>query len=112
MWLSHIPSPIPGHFIALTSKGEVREAFDKQAADDWKFFLSLRSAELRPGGRLVVCDARSIHAVLFGPIVPGHEVGNRTRRVTLFSVAVDGVPSIHVEEALWLTVDALMTKPS
>jgi hypothetical protein len=32
----------------------VRAAFDRQAADDWKLFLSLRAQELRAGGRLVV----------------------------------------------------------
>jgi hypothetical protein len=54
VWLSRIPRLIPGHFISIASNGEVRQAFAKQAADDWKFFLSLRSAELRLGGRLVV----------------------------------------------------------
>jgi hypothetical protein len=54
VWLSRIPRLVPDHFVPIGSKGEVREAFDKQAAEDWKFFLSLRAAELRPGGRLVV----------------------------------------------------------
>jgi hypothetical protein len=54
VWLNRIPMPIPGHFIPLASTGEVRKAFERQAADDWKLFLSLRSAELRAGGRLVV----------------------------------------------------------
>ena len=54
VWLSRIPMPIPGHFISLASTGDVRKAFERQAADDWKLFLSLRSGELRTGGRLVV----------------------------------------------------------
>ena len=54
VWLSRIPAMIPGHFVYLASTGEVRAAFDRQAADDWKRFLSLRSRELRCGGRLVV----------------------------------------------------------
>jgi hypothetical protein len=54
VWLSRIPALIPGHFMALASAGEVRAAFDQQAAGDWKLFLSLRAQELRPGGRLVV----------------------------------------------------------
>ena len=58
-------------------------------------------------GRLVVADAERIHAILFGEIAPGHEVGTRTTRLTLFAVAVDGVPAIHVEEALWSTLDVL-----
>jgi DNA/RNA-binding domain of Phe-tRNA-synthetase-like protein len=60
-----------------------------------------------PGGRLVVADAQRIHAILFGEIAPGHEVGPRSSRLTLFSVAVDGVPAIHVEEALWATIEIL-----
>ena len=45
---------IPGHFISVASSGEVRKAFERQAATDWELFLSLRSMELRDGGRLVV----------------------------------------------------------
>jgi SAM dependent carboxyl methyltransferase len=54
VWLSRIPMPIPGHFISIAATGDVREAFDRQATDDWKSFLSLRSSELRAGGRLLV----------------------------------------------------------
>jgi SAM dependent carboxyl methyltransferase len=54
VWLSHVPMPIPGNFIVLASTGDVRTAYERQAAEDWKLFLSLRASELRPGGRLVV----------------------------------------------------------
>ena len=54
VWLRHIPGLIPGHFVAVGCTGEVRAAFDLQASDDWRFFLSLRARELRIGGRLVV----------------------------------------------------------
>lgn len=54
VWLSRVPALVPGHFVYLASTGDVRAAFDRQAADDWKLFLSLRAQELRPGGRLVV----------------------------------------------------------
>lgn len=54
VWLSRVPTLIPGHFIALASTGPVRAEFDHQAAKDWEVFLSLRARELRPGGRLVV----------------------------------------------------------
>jgi hypothetical protein len=54
VWLSRIPMSIPDHFISLASTGEVRAAFERQAAEDWTYFLSLRASELRPGGRLVV----------------------------------------------------------
>jgi hypothetical protein len=54
VWLSRIPTLIPGHFIALRSTGTVRAEFDRQGAQDWHTFLSLRARELRPGGHLVV----------------------------------------------------------
>jgi hypothetical protein len=54
VWLSRIPMRIPGHFMVLGSTGAVRQAFERQAAEDWKFFLSLRAGELRSGARLVV----------------------------------------------------------
>ncbi len=54
VWLSHVPGQITGHFMATHSRGEERAAFERQAAQDWKDFLSLRARELRPGGRLVV----------------------------------------------------------
>jgi DNA/RNA-binding domain of Phe-tRNA-synthetase-like protein len=60
-----------------------------------------------PAGRLVVADARCVHAMLFGEAAPGHAPAAHTSRVMLFSVRVDGVPAIHVEEALWICVEAL-----
>jgi hypothetical protein len=54
MWLSHIPTLIPGHFVARRSTGLERAAFERQAAEDWEAFLSLRARELRLGGRLVI----------------------------------------------------------
>jgi SAM dependent carboxyl methyltransferase len=54
MWLSCIPAQLRGHFIAVRCNGTGRAAFDKQAVQDWEAFLTLRSKELRPGGRLVV----------------------------------------------------------
>ncbi len=50
-------------------------------------------------GTLVVADARSVHGLLFGEPAPGHGPTGRTTRLALFSVGVDGVPAIHVEEA-------------
>lgn len=58
-------------------------------------------------GRLVVADPRHVHALLFGEVAPGHQVSSRTARIALFTVAVEGVPSIHVEEALWGCVETL-----
>src|SRR5215472_4754995 len=54
VWLSRIPMLIPNHFVVLAASGAVREVFERQAAEDWKLFLSLRAKELRPGGRLIV----------------------------------------------------------
>jgi hypothetical protein len=54
VWLRRIPALIPGHFMSLGCTGDVRVAFDLQAAEDWRLFLSLRSWELRDGGRLVI----------------------------------------------------------
>jgi hypothetical protein len=54
VWLSQIPTLIPGHFFPAHTTGKVRTEFDRQAAKDWEAFLSLRAKELRLGGRLVV----------------------------------------------------------
>jgi DNA/RNA-binding domain of Phe-tRNA-synthetase-like protein len=62
--------------------------------------------ELEPG-TLVVADAARSHAILFGEPAAGSAVTRRTERVLLYAVAVADVPEIHVEEALWLVVEAL-----
>jgi hypothetical protein len=54
VWLSQIPCQIPDHFFIPCSTAAARAEFDRQAALDWETFLSLRAAELRPTGRLVV----------------------------------------------------------
>jgi hypothetical protein len=54
VWLSRIPALIPDHFISFRSMDPVRSVFARQAADDWRAFLALRSSELLAGGRLVV----------------------------------------------------------
>jgi DNA/RNA-binding domain of Phe-tRNA-synthetase-like protein len=58
-------------------------------------------------GRLVVADADSPLAVLFGEPAPGHEPTAGTRRLVLFAVQVAGVPALHVEETLWACRSAL-----
>lgn len=60
-----------------------------------------------PAGRLVVADASSALAVLFGDLAPGHGVGPETRAIALYAVQVAGVPDIHVEEALWTCCSVL-----
>jgi hypothetical protein len=54
VWLSRIPMRVSGHFIPLRGTDAERAAFQRQGTQDWETFLSLRAAELRPGGRLVV----------------------------------------------------------
>jgi hypothetical protein len=54
VWLSRVPALIPGHFVAHRDTGAACAAFERQAAQDWKLFLALRSREMHPGGRLVV----------------------------------------------------------
>jgi DNA/RNA-binding domain of Phe-tRNA-synthetase-like protein len=58
-------------------------------------------------GRLVVADERSPLAVLFGDLAPDHVVTSDTTRMTLFTVQVQGVPEIHVEEAIYTCVEIL-----
>ena len=60
-----------------------------------------------PGGRLVIADAEGPLAVLFGDLAPGHGVTRKTEAITLFTVAVPGVPAIHVEEAMATCRDVL-----
>ncbi len=62
-----------------------------------------------PAGQLVVADATCVHASLFGEPAAGHVPGPGlgAQRIVLYAVAVEGVPAIHVEEALWVCADIL-----
>jgi DNA/RNA-binding domain of Phe-tRNA-synthetase-like protein len=60
-----------------------------------------------PPGRLVIADASSAVAILFGELAPGHRPVAGTGRLTLFAVAVPGVPGLYAEEALWSCRNAL-----
>ena len=68
-----------------------------------------RSSEATPlpAGRLVVADASTALAVLFGELAASHEPTADTSRLTLFAIQVAGVPSLYVEEALWMCCAAL-----
>ena len=59
------------------------------------------------GDRLVIADASSALAVLFGELAAGVRPGAASRRLTLFAVAVAGVPGLYAEEALWSARAAL-----
>jgi phenylalanyl-tRNA synthetase beta chain len=70
----------------------------------------LGRAEVAPplqAASLVVADADSPLAILFGELAPGHGVVDATRRLTLFAVHVAGVSAIHVQEALWTCMTVL-----
>jgi DNA/RNA-binding domain of Phe-tRNA-synthetase-like protein len=58
-------------------------------------------------GRLVIADARHVHAVLFEEVAAAHQVSPKTSRIALFALGVEGVPAIHLEEALWMCVEIL-----
>jgi DNA/RNA-binding domain of Phe-tRNA-synthetase-like protein len=60
-----------------------------------------------PAGRLVVADAVAPVSVLFSDPVHTRAVHRGSRRAVVFSVQVDGVPSIAVSEALWTAFDIL-----
>jgi hypothetical protein len=45
--------------------------------------------------------------VLFGDVAPSHRPDRDCERLRLFTVAVPGVPALHVEEALFGCADAL-----
>jgi SAM dependent carboxyl methyltransferase len=87
VWLSRIPTPIPGHFVVTASTGDVRAAFDRQAAEDWKLFLSLRADELRPGGRLVV-------------VLPGVNEEGTTGFESLFEHANESIAEMVAKSAI------------
>ena len=63
------------------------------------------------GGRLQVVDESGAVGVLFGDLAPGRGVTPDTAAMTLFSIQVNGVPSVHVEEALWMVGDTLGAQP-
>jgi DNA/RNA-binding domain of Phe-tRNA-synthetase-like protein len=64
-------------------------------------------ADYLPPGRLVIADASSVHALLFGDVAAGHDVRSHTSRIAVYAVGVEGVPAIHVEEALWCCLEVL-----
>jgi DNA/RNA-binding domain of Phe-tRNA-synthetase-like protein len=78
----------------------------RAAASGDRLGSSVEGLALTPG-QLVVADAASVHASLFGEPASDHAPGPGTQRIVLYAVAVDGVPAIHVEEALWVATDVL-----
>lgn len=60
-----------------------------------------------PAGQLVVADATSPCAVLFGEIAQGHQAGPESRELMLFTVQVAGVPTLYIQQALSMCHTAL-----
>jgi len=79
-----------------------------RVADEGEHLGRAEDAPPVPAGRLVVADARSPLAVLFGELAPGHGATRDTASMRLFSVQVAGVPAIHVEEALFQCSEILV----
>ncbi len=102
--------------VALIETGVPVWALDADAVDERGLGIRaaaagdcerLPHAQRLTSGSLVVADGSQVHAVLFGEPLPGRGVGGATTRVTLFSIGVDGVPVIHLEEALWIGQELL-----
>ncbi len=54
-WLSRVPAPIPDQVqIAFSSDANAQAAYERQADEDWRSFLTHRAREMRAGARLVV----------------------------------------------------------
>ncbi len=54
-WLSRTPGPIPDQVqVACSRDDRARAEYSRQSAEDWRNFLTCRSRELRPGGKLVL----------------------------------------------------------
>lgn len=60
-----------------------------------------------PAGQIVVADAAVPLAPLFGEPPAAYAVTRRTKTLRLFAVQVDGVPALHVAEALWRCAETL-----
>jgi len=66
-WLSRTPGPIPDHIqVSFSRDAAAHGAYDRQAAEDWRRFLTHRGRELRVGGRLVVVTMALTDARDFG----------------------------------------------
>jgi DNA/RNA-binding domain of Phe-tRNA-synthetase-like protein len=102
--------------IALLDRGVPVWALDSECVDGPVGIRSSREAErlgrspeapALAAGRLVIADASSALAILFGRLGPGHEPDAHSRRLTLFALQVAGVPTLYLEEALWSAHAAL-----
>ena len=102
--------------IALVDTGVAVWALDAGAVDgplgirasrEGEPFGRSPAAAALPAGRLVIADASTALATLFGDVAPGHEPIADTRSLLLFAIQVSGVPTLYVEETLWSCQTAL-----
>jgi DNA/RNA-binding domain of Phe-tRNA-synthetase-like protein len=94
--------------VALVETGVPVWALRAQATQPEGLTIRLSRAEEPLGaGRLVIADARRIVGPLFGAPDPDVAARGRDREVVLVCAGVDGVPTIFLEEALWLCAEAL-----
>ncbi len=102
--------------VALIETGVPVWALDADGIDEQGLGIRATTrddAGFQPGseylspGRLAVADGRAIHGWLFAQPTSSAAVRSQTRRLALFSVAVPGVPAIHVEESLWICADLI-----
>jgi len=68
--------------------------------------LAGRRGELPPG-TLAIADECAPVGLMFGETAEGRGVDDRTRRVAIAAVQVNGVPQMAVDEALWMAAATL-----
>ena len=113
-WLSQTPGAIPDQVqVALSRDQSTKEAFHRQAADDWRRFLVARGRELRPGGQLVVLTMAALEDGEFGYRVLLDNVFDRIARLephtkdTWLAVLTDGA-KIPVSRAGYTRFNSLI----
>jgi DNA/RNA-binding domain of Phe-tRNA-synthetase-like protein len=93
--------------VAALDAGSVDGPLGIRSSGEGEHFGRDPGARALPAGRLVVADASTPLAILFGELAPGHEPQEGTSRLVLFAVQVAGVPQLFAEEALWSCRTAL-----
>lgn len=94
--------------VALVETGVPVWALRAQATEPESLTIRLSRPGEAPGeGRMVIADARRLHGPLFGAPNPEVAARRRDRDLVLLCAGVDGVPTIFLEEALWLAAEIL-----
>jgi len=94
--------------IALVETGVPVWALRAEAVDPESLTIRLgRPGEPAVEGRLVIADARRVHGPLLGTPDRQSAARNRDQRLVLVCAGVDGVPTLFLEEALWLCAEIL-----